>query len=129
MQIMYKNEELQETASSDHHSSYSIDKLFKNIGPEEGKQLLVEALPIIETRKNLILKALEQDEISVACGYAHKTSGSIRLYGSIRLEALLQEVVSIPANQAVRPALYSDLEAGFDEAISEIQKRLKVGLV
>lgn len=108
-----------------YQSSFSIDKLIENLGLKESRELLAEALPIIIARKIAILKALQQNNISVASQESHKASGSVRLYGSSRLEALLLEVISLPPKQSVKPSLGHQLEAEFDDVIHEIQLRLK----
>lgn len=128
MQIMYGSVEFQKAASLNHKSSSSIDRLIENIGADESNELLVEALPIIVARKSAILKALEQNDVKVACEYAHRTTGSIRLYGSSRLEDLLLEVASLSANQSQRSGLQTELESEFNSVIHEVQERLKVGI-
>lgn len=115
-------------ANLNYQCSVSIDRLIENIGSEESKELLVEALPIIIARKNAILNALEQNDNSAASVGAHKAAGSIRLYGSSRLEALLGEVMSLSAGQPLRSNLKSELESEFNTAIHEIQNRLRSGL-
>lgn len=127
MQTMYKSVELQTMANLIYQCSTSIDRLIENIGSEESRELLVGALPVIIARKNAILNALEQNDNSAACVGAHKAAGSIRLYGSSRLEELLGEVMLLSANQAPRATLRSELNFEFDSAIHEIQNRLRVG--
>ena len=77
----------------EYDNSFSIDKLIENIGPKDSKELLSEALRMIIVRKLSILKALEQNDTSTASKDAHRARGSIRLYGSSSLEALLLEVM------------------------------------
>ena len=125
---MYRNTEIQKAANLDYQSSFSIDKMIENIGAEESKELLIEALPIIIARKGAILKALAQNDISAASKTAHRTAGSIRLYGSSSLEMLLAEVMGLSVNVSPRSALQAELESEFDAAIHEIQSRLRVGL-
>ena len=105
-------------------SSSSIDQLIENIGLEDSRDLLTKSLPIIIGRKRTLLKALEDNEISLASECAHQASSSIRLYGSGHLEGLLQEVISLSLAQPVRHGLQGELEAEFNDAISEIKKRL-----
>lgn len=128
MKIMYGSAEFQKVFNLNHQSSSSINRLIGNIGAEESSELLAEALPIIVKRKSIILKALEQNDVKVACEYAHRTAGSIRLYGSSRLENLLLEAASISADQPQRLELSSELESEFDSAINEIQERLRTGM-
>lgn len=124
---MYTSAVLQKVDNLGYQSNYSIDRLLENIGHEEGKELLAESLPIIMTRRNAILRALKRGDINVACEYAHKTAGSIRLYGSSRLEALLLEVTLLSVDQTPRSNLYNELQVEFDSAIQEIQERLRIG--
>ena len=105
-------------------SSSSIDQLIENIGLEDSRDLLAKALPIIISRKHTLLKALEDNEITLASECAHQTSASIRLYGSSHLEELLQEVISLKLVQPVRHGLRGELETEFNDAINEIKKRL-----
>lgn len=128
MQIMYGSTELKKVGKLGHQSSFSIDRMIENIGLEEGKKLLKEALPIIMDRSNLIITALEENNTSAAFDCAHRTAGSIRLYGSTRLEELLMEVMSLLADQSPRSELCSELKVEFDAAISEIEERLKVSI-
>ena len=123
-QITYGSQVLQKAEVLGYQSACSIDKLIENIGLDESKKLLTEALPIIVTRKGLVLKALDNNEISKAGEYAHRTSGSIRLYGSSRLEELLREVMSLTSDQTVSSGLRNELSEEFDAAISEIQNRV-----
>ncbi len=115
-------------ANLEYHSGHSIDRLVENIGLEESRSLLAKALPIIIVRKDETLKALEQSDISAVHKQAHKTSGSIRLYGSSRLETLLLEAMSLSPEQTKRPGLHHELASAFDAAINEIKMRLKTDL-
>lgn len=128
MQTMCRSVELYEAANVDHQSSFSINRLIGNIGAEESRELLVEALPVIVKRKETIISALEQQDLETACVCAHKAAGSIRLYGSSRLEALLLEVMALTAGQSPRPGLDHELAAEFDSAIHEIEERLRLDL-
>lgn len=128
MQIISSNTELEGVGNLGHKSSCSIDRMIENIGPEEGRKLLIAALPIIIERSRLILEALENNDINAAFDCAHRTAGSIRLYGSSRLEELLMEVMSFSVDQSPPENLCSELKVEFDDAINEIQTRLKVGL-
>lgn len=128
MQIMLSQEEVYKVASLNHQSSFSIDRLIENIGADESRDLLIESLPIIQSRKQAILSALVHGDIEAACVCAHKTTGSIRLYGSSRLEALLLEVTTLPVDQPPRSNLQHELAVEFDLAIFEIQQRLKLDL-
>lgn len=123
-QITHGSLGLHKAAILGYQSSMSIDKLIENIGLEESENLLAKALPIITTRKKAILDALNDNNLSLAGEYAHKTAGSIRLYGSGRLEALLRQVVSLSKEQSVPAELCSELTSEFDAAIDEIQQRL-----
>lgn len=105
-------------------SSFSIDQLIENIGLEDSRNLLAKSLPIIIGRKRALLKALEDNEVSLVSEYPHKTSSSVRLYGSSHLEGLLQEVISLSPAHPVRHGPQAELQAEFNDAISEIKKRL-----
>lgn len=121
---MHAGVETQETANLDYQTNLSIDRMIENIGSKQSRELLEEALPIIISRKSAILDALAKNDISAAHRSAHRTTGSIRLYGSSSLESLLMEVISTPPNQSLRPGLHDKLESEFDAVIHEIKKRL-----
>jgi len=119
-----RTQRFQGATTMGYQCSFAIDKLISNIGVEAGEKLLSEALPIIISRKRIILQALEKRDIVAAAECAHSTSGSIRLYGSSRLEELLREVMSLPVDKAVPSKLINGLETEFDTAILEIHKRI-----
>lgn len=109
-------------------NSPSIRRLINSLGLDESKKLLTDALPIITNRKNDLLTALQQKDFETANQLAHKTMGSIRLYGSSELEMLLQEVISLKSIKACRPNLFNELELEFDHAIHEIEQCINIDI-
>lgn len=116
------------TTAQEHQHNNSVDRLIRSIGLRESKKLLTKALPIIIARKNALIEAFEQNDRGTARTQAHKAAGSIRLYGSTRLEELLSEVSTLSSKQLISQKLHDELVHEFDVAISEIEERLKTDL-
>ncbi len=63
-----------------------------DLGTDDTIELLSSALPLIHERKKLLDLALQESDLKQASLHAHKTLGSIRLYGTEKLEGLLTQL-------------------------------------
>ena len=71
-----------------------LNQLEKNLGTTEAADLLRFALPFIAEREALLKSLLLSGDLEGAAKCAHKTLGSLGLYGTPTLEGYLKEVKS-----------------------------------
>ena len=94
--------------------------LLENLGEQGVIELLTFTLPLIKERKRLLLQHLQAGDWEVAARLAHKTLGSIRLYGSAELESLLQQI----RQQELPTIATSAFQTTFDAVFSGIIQTL-----
>ncbi|MGB0361024.1 MAG: hypothetical protein ACPGVP_08690 [Thiolinea sp.] len=70
----------------------AIEETKGDLGIADTVDLLSNSLPLIIERKNMINLALQESDLDRASLYAHKTLGSIRIYGTEKLESLLNRL-------------------------------------
>ncbi|PWQ97160.1 hypothetical protein [Leucothrix arctica] len=106
-------------------SKSAIEASISAIGIDNVRELLIKALPIIETRKSELLALLDSGDTSRATDSAHRTISSIRLYGSDRLEKLLIEVKDQSYSTENLSKICADILQEFDSVIATVNEWLE----
>lgn len=102
----------------------AIKQLLSKYGATDTIEMLEFALPLVTERKESLKKSLLDNNLVEASKLAHKTISSIRLYGSSRLENLLQEVKDVKSHQKALE-LQPQLVEEFDVVINVIRNWLQ----
>lgn len=76
-----------------------LTKLVNTLGVTDTAELIQTAVPIITERRETLSRLLLAQDLEGAADCAHKTLGSIRLYGTPNLEGLLKQVKTLDASQ------------------------------
>ena len=101
-----------------------LNQLEKNLGTSEAADLLRFALPYISEREALLESLILSGDLEGAAKCAHKTIGSLSVYGTPKLEAYLQEVKSINKQDDNLMAFQEKLSAEFKHVVSCINNWL-----
>ena len=84
------------------------------LGIADTLDLMSNAFPLIVERKNMINLALQEGNFERAAAYAHKTIGSIRLYGTDKLEGLLSQLKEQQVTAETLDGFQAELSEEFD---------------
>lgn len=104
----------------------AIRETEEDIGTDDTIELLTHALPFISERKNMINLALQENDMDRAALYAHKTLGSIRLYGTKKLEKLLTQLKSHQVGNDDFQEFQAELASEFDDVSFAVKKWLSL---
>lgn len=102
-----------------------LAKLEKNIGITDTVDLIQTALPILIERKATLGKLLLAEDLEGASACAHKTLGSVRLYGTDQLESLLTQVKELNPDQVDLIDFQGQISEEFSMVIDDCIKWLK----
>lgn len=102
-----------------------LNQLEKDLGRSEAADLLRFAVPFIQDREALLKSLLLSGNLDEAAKCAHKTLGSIGLYGSARLETLLGEVSGTDRGSKNLVVLQQNLSEEFTSILSTINSWLE----
>ncbi len=94
----------------------NLDSLLQALGIKDTVEALVFALPFIIDRKNALGQLLQAGAWKAASQIAHKSLSSVRMYGSTRLEVLLQQV----RQQEVAVISTAEFQATLDDEFSMV---------
>lgn len=100
--------------------------LLNNLGEQDTLELLTVVLPLIKERKVLLQQHLQAGDWEVAAHLAHKTIGSVRLYGTADLESLLQQIRQQELSTIATSAFQARLDAVFSGIIQTLTGWLAV---
>ena len=92
----------------------AIKETENDLGTDDTIDLLSNSLPLIIERKNMINLALQSSDLEQAAMHAHKTLGSIRIYGSDRLESLLSRLKNKQIDVMASNIFQQELSAEFE---------------
>lgn len=101
-------------------SETAIEHLVETLGLADACELLQSALHLIVERQEELGAALKQGDVITAKRCAHRTIGSVRLYGSDRLETMLFEIGNKSLDVINTEAFQQELSAEFDSVISNV---------
>lgn len=99
----------------------SLDGYATKMGSETTIQMVKLAIPYIKQREQQLREALLEGDMKAAAGHAHKAIGSVRIYGTLELEALLCQVRDQDFGQSNSTATQQLLSAEFDRASQALQ--------
>lgn len=101
-------------------SEAAINHLVETIGLNDACELLQSTHHLITNRKNQLVIALRQNDMAAARRCVHKTIGSIRIYGSERLEVMLSDIANKPLQIINTVAFQQELQVEFESVISVV---------
>ncbi len=94
------------------------------IGEKETIELFQFALPIVIERQHALEQHLRAKEWAEFKQFAHKSIGSVRIYGSERLEVLLRQAHDIDNDGVDLLAYQQELSKEFEAVIDGIREWL-----
>jgi hypothetical protein len=106
----------------------SLSSIVSSLGVKDSIELLEYALPFIAHRDKKIQQCLTEKNWECATKYAHRTLSSVRLYGSKRLEMLLQQVKLAGDSTINTDILQKELSLEFKEVSQSIKQWLALHL-
>ena len=95
-----------------------LDQLEKNLGTSGAADLLRFALPYISEREVLLKSLLLSGDLEEAAKCAHKTIGSLGLYGTPKLESYLKDIKSFDKQSEDLAAFQEQLSNEFNHIVS-----------
>lgn len=101
------------------HTSPKLTKLQENLGTADTVALIQTALPIIIGRRDRLNRFLLTRDFAGACDCAHKSLGSVRLYGTSELESLLAQVKTLNGTQDNLPEFQCQIFDEFSRVIED----------
>lgn len=101
-----------------------LDQLQRDLGTSEAVDLLNFAIPFITEREALLRSLLLSGGLDEAAKCAHKTIGSLGLYGTDKLEGLLKEINKLDNNADDLIAFQEKLSAEFKHVLLLINEWL-----
>ncbi len=107
-------------------SETAIEHLVETIGLVDACELIRSTRHLMIERHSQLSTALQQNDVMTSKRCAHRTIGSIRLYGSQRLEELLFQVGNKPLKEINTVAFQQELSAEFASAISTVNAWLEL---
>lgn len=108
------------------NTNQKLAKLEKNLGVTDTVDLIRSALPIILERKETLSRLLLTQDIEGASACAHKTLGSVRLYGTDQLEHLLMRVKTLDSKLDDLPGFQRQISEEFSRVIDSCTEWLKI---
>lgn len=104
--------------------SENLDDYLASMGEKETLEIVHFSLAYIAQRNREISDALLSSQKKLAADYAHKATGSVRLYGTPKLEALLSQVRGNDYRDNEIEKLQSDLPSEFTLATNSLKQWL-----
>jgi len=95
------------------------------LGVTDTAELIQTALPIITERRETLSQFLLAQDFEGAAACAHKTLGSVRLYGTPSLESLLKQVKTLDPAQNDLVKFQHQLHEEFSLVIKDCYNLLK----
>ena len=108
------------------NTNLKLAKLEANLGVTDTVDLIRTALPIIIERKATLSKLLLAEDLEGASACAHKTLGSVRLYGTDQLEHLLTQVKTLDPNRDDLTGFQYQISEEFSLVIDGCERWLKI---
>ena len=106
-------------------NNLSLETVVRRLGVEDAIEFLEYALPRIIQRKKWLQEYLSTGDSEAASQCAYRTIGSVRLYGSTKLELLLEQVKLVSNGDIDPVSLQRELSVEFDKAINAIREWLE----
>lgn len=103
----------------------ALDALADDLGVDGAIHLLERIVPLIKQRQDQLQAALQNGDSTAASQHAHKMIGSVRTYGSAKLEAVLARIRATGEESNANIAdLQREFTAEFDAVAQGIQQWL-----
>ena len=102
----------------------TIDATAMHLGEKSTIELFQFALPIVIERQHSLEKHLCAGEWAAFKQFAHKSIGSVRLYGTERLEALLRQANDVDKDEFDLLTYQQELSEEFETVIGSIREWL-----
>jgi hypothetical protein len=103
----------------------SLETVVRRLGVEDSIEFLEYALPRIIQRKKWLQEYLSTGDWEAASQCAYRMIGSVRLYGSAKLELLLEQVKLVSNGDIDPVSLQYELSVEFDKAINATREWLE----
>lgn len=107
-----------------YNNNNSMDAVVGKLGVEGSIEFFSYALPRLIQRKKELMKHLSGEDWEAASQSASQWIGSVRLYGSAKLELLLDQVILLDPEDINPLSLQKELTVEFDNSIRGIRKWL-----
>jgi len=107
-------------------SENTLQHLVDLIGFSNACELLRSSLRLIAERQNELESALKHNQDLSARHHAHRIIGSVRLYGSPRLEEMLFMIGNQPFSEVNTVEFQQALSAEFESVISTVREWLEL---
>ena len=104
-----------------HDGESTLDTLVSNLGLSEACQFLETSLPEMTRRKNILQQSLRSGNYPEAVECASNSLGSIRFFGSGKLEAILLEISNNRIDPSNAGELLQKLSREFESVIRTIK--------
>ena len=102
----------------------AIENLVESIGLEDASDLLHSTQHLMVQRQEELEAALRQNDEITSKRCALRTVGSIRLYGSARLETLLSQIATKPFQEVNTAVFQQELSEEFASVIETVNSWL-----
>lgn len=106
-------------------NNLSLEAVVRRLGKEDTIEFLEYTLPRIIQRKKGLQEYLSTGDWEAASQCAYRTIGSVRLYGSAKLELLLEQVKLVSSGDVDPVSLQHELSVEFDKAIDATREWLE----
>lgn len=107
-------------------NNQSLETVVRCLGVEGSSELFRYALPRLSQRKKELQKHLSKKDWQAASQSACRAIGSVRLYGSAKLEILLDEIILLGPDEVDFVSLRKEVSVEFDHSIRAIRRWLKI---
>ena len=104
-----------------HHGEWTIDTLVNSLGMSGARDFLETSLPEVVQRNNTLQHSLQSKDYNKAVECAQHTLGSVRFFGSWKLEKLLLKIAGDPIDSSNAADHQRKLSREFESVIRTIR--------